>query len=312
MEYRQLGLSDLRVSTVALGCFPFGSAGWGPVDDRESMRTIHRALDLGINFFDVADVYGDGHAEEVLGRALRGRRADAIIGTKVGYTAAGGIDASRDHIMDALEGSLKRLETNYVDVYQIHRPDPATPIEESLSAMQDLWSLGKIRYIGVSNFSASQISECLSVARIEAVQSHYSMLERGIESEIIPLCKREQIGLAVYRVIERGLLTGKFGPTSSFPSDDIRSQNPMFIGESFQRKLQLVYRLAPIAALYGKTVGQLAISWVLSHEGVTTAIVGAKTPKQLEENAIGAGWTPSKDDLDLIGRLLSDDHDIGT
>ena len=310
MEYRKLGETDLNVSVVGFGCWAAGAKGWGKVDDNESIAAMQRAIDLGINLFDTADEYGWGHSEEILGKAIKGRRDGLVIATKVGRTVDEtgkyGLDASRKHIFEAVEGSLKRLQIDCIDLYQIHAPDPDTPHEETLRAMEDLVKQGKIRYFGCSNYTAEQLEESLKYGRFDTLQPPYNLFQRQIERDILPLCRRENIGVLSYGTLCKGLLTGKFTPDTTFPEDDNRSRSPMFQGERFRRNLAIVEKLKKIAAEYGKTVGQLAISWVINQPGITVALVGAKRPSQVEENVGGAGWKISKEHLEEIDRIMAE------
>ena len=318
MNYRKLGSTDLELSEIGLGCWAMGG-GWGKTDDRESIAAARRALDLGINFFDTADVYGSGHSEQVLAKALGKNRKSAIIATKGGlvWDDHGCLFrcSSRHHLINAVEASLKRLKTDYIDLYQIHWPDPNTPFEVTMRAMDELVKSGKVRYVGVSNFTRRQIKECLTVRQINSLQPPYNMFMREIEKDF-SFCKRHGIGIVTYGPLAYGLLTGKFTKETKFPETDWRSGKlfpdpgdwqphiDIFYGRQFRRNVRTVEKLKQIAKKLGKTVGQLSIAWVLSNPEVTSAIVGAKRPSQLEENLGGAGWKLSKDDNSKINKLL--------
>jgi len=321
MEYRTLGKTKLKVSVVGFGCWAMGG-GWGKRDDKNATAAVGRALDLGINFFDTADTYGLGHSEEVLGKALGNRRKEAIIATKFGlhWDENGSLyrSGSRHHIMHAIEGSLKRLKTDYIDLYQVHWPDLNTPFETTMKALKELLKSGKVRYIGVSNFSVRQIKQCIITAPIHSLQPRYSMLTREIEKSIMPFCRREGIGLATYGTLAYGILTGKFNRNSKFPRNDWRSGEmledadmwqdnvDLFQGKQFKNNLRVVRKLQKIAGRIGITMGQLAIAWVLSKPAISSAIVGAKRPSQAEENARAGDIKLSKAELWEINQILKE------
>jgi aryl-alcohol dehydrogenase-like predicted oxidoreductase len=309
MEYRQLGQSNLGVSTVAFGCWQMGGRYWGRVEESETVAAVQRALDLGINLFDNADIYGLGHAEDVLAKALGSRRTEAIIATKVGWRwdedGNTAIDLSRKHILEAVEGSLRRLKTDYIDLYQTHLTDSETPVEETVKALCDCVSSGKVRYIGVSNVTAGVLQDYLPFGRIESLQPPYNMLRREIEIDLLPLCAEKRIGVIVYEPLARGLLTGKFSATATFNDDDLRKNDRRFQGKQLIKNLAVVEKLKQIAKDNGKTVAQLAVAWVLSQPGVTAAICGVKRSSQIEECAGGSGWKLSGDELKAIDNILA-------
>lgn len=299
MEMRKLGSLAPEVSAIGFGAWAMGGRGWGEVDDRQTMAAVQRSIDLGSTFVDTAEVYGDGHSEELIGRALEGRRQQVFLATKVG-----GFDLSRKHIMEAIDGSLRRLRTDYVDLYQLHWPDEKHPVEDSMRAMDDLVQAGKVRYVGVSNFDVPLLERCLSIRHVDSLQPVYSMLNRGIEREILPFCRTNGIGVVVYSPMAKGLLTGKYTPQTTFPEGDVRATDPLFLGAQLRRNLELVERLRGMAADHDATVAQLALNWTLQHPAVTVAIAGAKTPAQVDENVGGQGWQFSKQELDRIEEWL--------
>jgi len=309
MEYRPLGKSDLMVSSVCLGTWAIGGMGWGEVNDRDSIAAIRKALDVGMTFIDTAHIYGKGHSEEIVGEALEGRRQEAIICTKVlthwNEKDETWADCSYDGIMRAVQAALKRLRTDYIDVYLIHNFDPNTPISESMRAMETLLQEGVVRAVGVSWYNLEQLKEAQRCLPLHAVQYPLSMIRRRVIAPILPFCRENDIGVMAFAPLAKGLLTGKFDANATFPEDDNRSQNPNFQGEAFRARLAAVEALKPIAERYGKTLAQLAIAWDLSQPGVTTALAGAKRPEQVEENAGGAGWQISQEDLDEIERILA-------
>jgi len=299
MEYRKLGNSDLKISTVGLGCWAFGGSDWGEVKDEESIETIHKALDLGINFFDTAEAYGvDSHSETVVGKALEGHRDEVVLATKV----------SNDHlreaqVLEAVEGSLRRLRTDHIDLYQVHWPTKFVPMEETMSAMVKLLEQGKIRYIGVSNFWKDQLEEAIKYAEIVSLQPPYNIFWRFIEEDTLPFCIENNIGVIVYSPMAQGLLTGKFTKDTVMPEDDIRSKNMLFRGEIFQKCLEVVGEIKKIATKYNKTAAQTSVNWLLCQKGITSAVVGAKRISQLKENIGAADWTLSQEDIDKIEKL---------
>lgn len=299
MEYRRLGRSDLEVSVISLGCWPFSGGEWGDVSDDESIATVHWCLDNGINLLDTAEAYGRGSSEEVVGRALKGRRDKAIIATKVSH------DYTAEGVQKAAEGSLRRLQTDYIDLYQIHGPSPKVPFSETMEAMVKLQQQGKIRWIGVSNFDVPQMREALQAARFDSLQPPYSLLWRHIEDEILPFCIENEIGVIAYSPLVQGLLTGKFTKESSIPESDVRSRCVLFKGEAFERSLEVVDALRKIANRHGKTIGQAALNWLIAQPGMTSAIVGAKRPAQMQENAGAAGWRLTDEEIERL-RKLSD------
>jgi len=308
MEYRQLGTTGIGVSVIGVGCWAMGGRSWGPVDDRESVAAIHRALDLGVNLFDTAPVYGFGHSETLLGRTLGSARRDVIIATKVGLVWDDAAKISNnllpDHIRSEVEGSLRRLATDYIDLYQIHWPDPKVPIEASVRVLEALKAEGKVRAIGCSNFDVPLLEASRAGGRLESLQPHYSLLERDTERELLPYCEREKLGVLVYGPLAKGLLTGKFRRDSSFPPDDMRLRDKRFQGEAWPENLARVERLRSLAHDLGLTPAQLALAWVLRTPVVTAALCGTKRPSQIEENASAAGVKLGADEIAALSEIF--------
>ncbi|RME38448.1 MAG: aldo/keto reductase [Planctomycetota bacterium] len=300
-----LALPPLALGTWAMGGEP---RVWGVVDDRESIATVEQAIDCGMTLLDTAPIYGRGHSEEIVGQAIRGRRDEVLIATKCGLLFPHDGDAlpprclKRDSILQECDASLRRMRIDTIDLYQCHWPDPDTPIEETMEALLHLRERGKIRAIGLCNFSCDQISRARRVGPVHAVQTPFSLLNRRASEDLIPYCQEYGIAVLPYGTLGKGLLTGKFSPESAFA--DLRASDPDFLGERFRRNLRLVEALRPLAKRYGKTLAQLSINWVASHPGVTTPIVGAKRASQVLENAGGVGWSLSDEDRDRIDALL--------
>lgn len=281
---------------------------WGEVDDRESVATIHQALDQGVTLIDTAPIYGKGHSEEIVGHAIQDRRDQIILATKCGLLTPKTRNEppvrclKRDSILRECAASLRRLRTDHIDLYQCHWPDDDTPIRETMEALRFLEEQGKIRAIGLSNFSCDQIASAREYGAVHCIQPPFSMLNRRAETDLIPYCIEHKIGVIVYSPLEKGLLAGKFNAESTF--DDLRAADPEFLGRRFRRNLQTVERLKPIAQRHGKTVAQLVINWTYSHEGVTAPIVGAKKPSQILENVGALGWTLEPDARNEIQQIL--------
>jgi aryl-alcohol dehydrogenase-like predicted oxidoreductase len=298
MEYRSLGKTGIDVSAVAFGAWALGGPGewgWGEVDDGVSIAAVRRALDLGVTLIDTADSYGAGHSEEVIARALGSRRKDVVLATKFGTVldANGnevGVNGSRDYVIRACEASLRRLGTDYIDLYQMHQPDEKTPVVETMTALSDLKSQGKIRAIGVSNFSVRQLKEASRHVDLASDQPPYSLFHRQIDLDVLPWCVSRGLSLLAYAPMAHGLLSGKYRRDRQVPEGDWRSRDPHFRGEALARNLEVVERLRGIAAASGHTVAQLAIAWVLSRSPNLVALVGTRRPDQIEETAAAGDW----------------------
>ncbi len=317
MQTRRLGSSDLNLSVIGFGTWALGGTGWkyswGPQDDDLSVRAIHKAVDLGINWIDTAAVYGLGHSEEVVGRALKGMRGRPFVATKCGRFANpdGGLISriKRESIRREVEESLKRLGVEAIDLYQVHWPQPEPDIEEAWGTMADLAAEGKVRHIGVSNFSIPQMERILPIHPIASLQPPYSLLRREIEPEILPFCRARGIGVIVYSALQKGLLSGKITKErlASLPVEDHRRNDPMFNGPKLESILNFVEDLRPIADGHRRTLSQLALAWILRRQEVTAAIGGCRSPDQAAELAGAADWKLDEESIRKIeeaaGRL---------
>jgi aryl-alcohol dehydrogenase-like predicted oxidoreductase len=310
MEYSAIAGTPLQVSPVALGTWAIGGWMWGGTDERESIATIRAAVDHGINVIDTAPAYGFGRSEEIVGNAIAEAhlRDRVIIASKVGLEWKDGSvfrNDSRDRIMREIEDSLRRLQTDYIDIYQVHWPDPVVPIEETAAAMQTLFQKGKIRAIGVSNFSVEQIVQFRSVAPLHVLQSPYNLFERDIESDLLPYCRKHNIATFGYGALCRGLLSGRMRPDTTFAGDDLRRADPKFRQPRFAQYLSAVQQLDRLAQeRFGERVIQLAVRWMLD-QGITTALWGARHPDQLAPVDEVTGWrldAGTKADVDRILR----------
>ena len=297
MKTRTLGTNGPTLSVIGFGAWAIGGSwefGWGPVDDGESIKAIRRALDLGINWIDTAAVYGLGHSEEVVARALQGVRSRVFIATKCGmvWDEKGAVTKSLKpaSIRNEMENSLRRLRTDYIDLYQFHWPDRETPVEESWKTMAELVREGKVRHIGVCNFSVCELERCLAVAPVQSLQPPYNMLRRDAERELLPFCGEHGIGVVACSPMASGLLTGKFDFDALAP-DDWRRKSSQFNEDGRARVTRLLNQLKPISERRGINLGELAVAWVLRNENITSAIVGARREWQIEESA-GAADLP--------------------
>ena len=310
MEYRKLG--DLEVSVIGYGAWGIGGAPfWKNEGDKKSIDSIKASFDQGINIFDTAPVYGFGHSEKLIGEALKPVRENVILATKCGLRwdkeslSALRKDASRKSILEEIDQSLKRLGTDWIDLYQVHWPDVETSHQETMETLLEIQEQGKIRSIGVSNYSAVQIKECSQYAKIISLQPEYSLLAREIEKETVPLCIENDIGIIAYSPLSSGVLTGKYDKNTKFKDWRGKGIIGTFAGEGYTKNISKVDLLKVIALEEGKTCGQMAINWVLRQPGLTTALVGVKNPVQMEENLKSIGWQPSKENCEKIEQIFS-------
>jgi aryl-alcohol dehydrogenase-like predicted oxidoreductase len=309
MEFAAIPCTALKVSRVALGTWAIGGWMWGGSDEDESVSTIHAALDQGINVIDTAPVYGFGRAEEIVGKAIAKAsvRDRVLIATKVGldwHNDRPFRNASRKRIMKEIEDSLRRLRTDRIDIYQVHWPDPLVPIEETAEAMNTLFRQGKIRAIGVSNFSVAQMERFRRVSPLHVLQPPYNLFERGIESEILPYCRSNNIATFGYGALCRGLLSGRIRPDTVFEGDDLRHGDPKFQPPRFEQYLAAVQQLDHLSRnRFGKRVIHLAVRWMLD-QGITTALWGARHPDQLQPVDQVSGWTIDGAAKAAIDRIL--------
>jgi aryl-alcohol dehydrogenase-like predicted oxidoreductase len=317
MKTRKLGFTDLELTTVGLGTWAIGGPGWayawGAQDDRDSVDTIHRALDLGINWIDTAAVYGFGHSEEIVGRAVKGRRDAVILATKCGRVWDPGNPQpfgrlTAKSVREELEASLARLGTDHIDLYQVHWPDPEAEIEEGWGEISRAVARGDVRYAGASNFSVAQLRRVQAIHPVASLQPPYSMLRREVEKEILGFCAAKSIGIVAYSPMQAGLLTGAFTRerAAALPDDDWRKRNPMFTEPELSRNLALVERLRAMAARHGRSPAELAIAWVLRRPEVTSAIVGGRRPSQVAETLGAADWALSTTEIaEIEGYLVA-------
>ncbi len=313
MEYRNLGSSGLKVSFLGLGANNFG---WW-LDERSSDVVINHALELGINFIDTADMYDKGQSEEYIGRTLKGKRTEVVIATKFAAVMGEGLNdggGSRWYIMRAVEASLKRLKTDYIDLYQMHNPDPTTPIEETLRALDDLVKAGKVRYIGCSNFLGWQLSEALWTSRVNnlnsfvTAQTKYNIIERHIEQELVPCCKAHGIGVIPWGPLAGGFLTGKYhrrekSPTPATDEKGSKVFIPIYKNVMVDTNWERLGKLEAFAKTRGHKVSELAIAWLLSHPWLSTVIAGATKPEQLDANVAGANWKLSAEEVAHVEQI---------
>jgi len=307
MQYRKLGNTGIDVSVMALGCWPFaGGNVWGEQSDDDSIATVHAALDAGINFFDTAHSYGT--SESLLAEALRGRRHDVVIASKGGLTRRDGRqihDARPESLRSQCQQSLRQLNCEQIDLYYLHAPDPAVPIAESAGAIADLIAAGWVAAAGASNLSLHQLRQFHSICPLTAVQPPYNLLQRDIESDLVPWCVEHQISLCVYWPLLKGLLAGQLPRNHVFPTSDGRHKYPMFQGIEWQRNHDLLDELRPIASELNVTLAELAVAWTIHQPGITAALCGARRSWQIQESATAAALQIPTDAMNAIHAALT-------
>ncbi|KND43123.1 MULTISPECIES: aldo/keto reductase [Streptomyces] len=307
---KHVSLGGLDVSRIGLGAMTMAGTytSGGGLDDAESIRTIHRALDLGVTHIDTAEIYGPFHSEEIVGKAIKGRRDDVVVATKFGLVSHAGdgpgvIDSSAHNVKTAVEGSLLRLGTDRIDLYYQHRVDPNTPIEETIGALAELVAEGKVRHIGLSEAGPATIRRAHAVHPIAALQTEYSLWTRDVETEILPLLRELGIGFVPYSPLGHGLLTGQIRTVDDFTEDDWRKTNPRFTGENFQRNLRIVDEVQAIGAEIGATPAQTALAWLLTRGDDIAPIPGTRRVARVEENTAADGIELSAAQLDRLNNL---------
>jgi aryl-alcohol dehydrogenase-like predicted oxidoreductase len=323
VETRRLGRSDLDVSRVAFGAWAIGGLMWGGADESDALDAVAAALDAGINTIDTAPVYGCGRSEEIVGRALRGRRDGVVIATKCGLrwdrfegpvrfdtpTPDGGrlrvhYNLRPDSLREECEASLRRLGVDTIDLYQIHWPSPVDPLEDAFEALLRLRDEGKVRWLGVSNFDAEQLAVARTCPAVVAAQPPYSLVDRRSDAEVLPFCREHGLGVVAYSPMGRGLLTGRVGPERRFAESDHRSEHPSFSATNRARVAEALVRAEPMAARHEASLANLAVAWVLATPGVTAALVGARTAAQVKENARAASLTLSPEEWTELAELF--------
>lgn len=299
MEFVQLGASHLQLSRIGLGCEPLGGTDWGKFDLDLAVQAVTRCVNSGINVFDTADIYGLGQSEERLSYALGDARSSSVIISKCGIRSQPNpdglraetfLDGSADWTLQAVEGSLRRLRLEAIPLYLVHRPDPKRPLAETIETLERCRLAGKIRYIGVSNFSTDQLKEANQIAPLTVAEVQYNLLDRQAEAEILPLCNQLGIAVVAYGPLAQGLLTATYGAAARFDSDDRRHRLAHFQPEALERNLMTVRRLQEIADKRGRSPAQVALRWVLDSPAVASVIVGAKSPEQVTDNLGALGW----------------------
>lgn len=310
MEFINIKSLDMDLSRISLGTWSIGGWLWGGSDESDSVKTIHTAIDKGINIIDTAAVYGFGRSEEIVGKALKNnvKRDDIVIATKAGLEwNDSGIfrNSSRERILKEIDDSLKRLRTDYIDIYQIHWPDPKIPYEETAEVMKSLKKEGKIRAVGVSNYSVEQMERFTSVTELDTSQPPYNLFERGIENDVMSYCHKNNITMLLYGVLCRGLLSGKISPDTKFKGDDIRQKDPKFSGKRFDQYIQAVQKLDEFARdNFGTNVLQLSVRWVLDQTKIDIPLWGARKPSQLNEVDNIFKWKLGEEDLKKVAGIV--------
>ncbi len=316
METRELGRSGLDVTAVGLGCMGM-SEFYGPSDDAASIEVLHHAIDRGVTFWDTADMYGSGHNERLVGRALRGRRDAVVLATKFAIQRGDdgaflGVSGRPEYVREACDASLQRLGVDHIDLYYQHRVDPQVPIEDTVGAMAELVHAGKVRFLGLSEAGAGSLRRAMGVHPITALQSEYSLWSRDLEDSILPTCRELGIGLVAYSPLGRGFLSGAIRSPEDLADDDWRRMNPRFQGEAFEHNLELVRRIEGLAADKGCTPAQLALAWVLAQGDDVVVIPGTRRIERLDENAAALDVELTADDLAEIDAVIPRDLVVGT
>ena len=318
LPQRKLGADGLKVSALGLGCMGMSQSYGSPEerDERESIATIHRAIELGVTFLDTAEVYGPFTNEELVGRAIKGRRDQVVLATKFGWKIGDdkrglGLDSRPAHIREAVDGSLRRLGTDHIDLLYQHRVDPSVPIEDAVGTMADLVSLGKVRFLGLSEAGQSTIRRAHATHPIAALQSEYSLWERNLESGIIPLLRELSIGLVPFSPLGRGFLTGNAKRAEEYPEDDYRRGDPRYQGENFDANMRAASAVHELAKEKGATSGQIALAWLLHKGDDIVPIPGTKRRRYLEENAGAVAITLSPADMVRLDAALSPENVAG-
>lgn len=303
MEYRNLGSEGLKVSSIGLGCMGMSWL-YGTPDEKESIRTIHKAIELGVNFFDTAEIYGPYTNEELIGRAIKGKREKVIICTKFGFNIEdGAIKGANSHpknVKEVANASLKRLGIDHIDLYYQHRVDPKIPIEETVGAMSELVSEGKVRFLGLSEAGPETMRRATTEHKITALQSEYSLWERGIEESILPAARALGIGIVPYSPVGRGFLTGQIKAFEDIPEGDYRRTDPRYQGANFEKNLRLVEEVKRVGKKYNATAAQVALAWLLHQGEDMVPIPGTKQVKYVEENSAAYALKLDKDDLERL------------
>jgi len=317
MKYRSFGRTGIQISAIGIGCWEIGG-GYGSIEESEFVKAVNRALDLGVNCFDTAEAYGFGASERSLAKALGGRRKEAVITTKfgVGYQEAPNFrDGSRKRVTESIEKSLKNLGTDFVDVYLVHWPDRNTPFDETMRALDDLVKAGKVRAVGLSNFRLEEIKTCMSARRVDVVQYCWNMFDRRMQTEIFPYCHENGIGVMAYGSLAYGMLTGTFSEEMTFDKGDWRSKRGqlanlnlfqhLFGPDHYLKNLRAVAELKTMAQRYGKSLPQFALRWTLANPVVSTALVGCRNPREVEDNDGAVGWSISAEDMKEIETVFA-------
>lgn len=324
MKYRNIGLSGVKASVVGLGTWAIGGWSWGGTNESEAIKAIHTSLEEGITLIDTAPAYGHGLSEEIIGKAIVGRRDKVVIATKCGivwHTQKGEyyFDAlgkkvyrylAQESIRYEVEQSLIRLQTDYIDLYQTHWPDPTTPIIETMQTLLDLKKEGKIRAIGVSNVNLEQIKEYQSLGIVDSIQEKYSMLDRGLEETMLPYCHKNKISILSYSSLALGILTGKITPERKFIGDDLRKDDDRYTPKNIKLVMEMLNELKPIAEEHKITIAQLVIAWTISQKGITFALCGARNPKQAKENAYAGNIVLTEEEKEIINGIIAKHKNI--